>query len=69
MSDLQVFICGRLKDHKCNHDGDEMLGGDDWQMKLKEATEENKRMAKWGSVSCSICGMTAMESDMWSDHE
>ncbi len=65
--DLTVFMCGPKRDHECNSDGPEMCGGIDKDGECWEgpATEENKKRANWGSVSCSICGMTAMEKGMW----
>lgn len=67
MSELQVFMCGAPKDHKCDDNGPELCGGTDakgnsWQ---GPPNEENRCRANWGSVSCSVCGMTAMERSMW----
>jgi hypothetical protein len=68
---ITVFQCGtKPKDHKCDNDGPEMCGGENpdtgacW---AAPATPENRKRASWGSVSCSVCGMTAMERDMWRD--
>lgn len=63
-----IFICGPKRDHECNADGPEICGGEDkvtgepWQ---GEATVESRKRATWGSVSCSICGMTSTEKGMW----
>ena len=66
---LQVFVCGPKRDHKCDTDGPVMVGGCDangnyWQ---KTDSPENRKGASWGSVSCSQCGTTAMENDVWKD--
>lgn len=67
MSEVTIFMCGPKKDHECDTDGPELIGGDDWQMELLKAKSEDKRRARWGSVSCSKCGMSAMEADLWRD--
>jgi hypothetical protein len=63
------FICGPRRDHECNVDGPEICGGqddDDVGIAWRDiATPENKKRAQWGSVSCSICGLTSMERGMW----
>lgn len=69
MSEITVFTCGVPRDHKCDDAGPEVCGGENpdgtfWQ---GPTTEENRRKSNWGSVSCSKCGMTAMERGMWSD--
>jgi hypothetical protein len=68
MSDaITGFICGPRRDHECNTDGPEICGGEDESGELWQdvATEENRKRALWGSVSCSICGMSAMEKGFW----
>ena len=67
MSEVQVFLCGPPKDHKCDTDGPEMCGGEtpDGNLWQEVANKENRKKARWGSVSCSLCGMTAMERSMW----
>lgn len=69
MDDITVFTCGTPRDHKCDNDGPEVCGGEDehgnyW---IGPATEENRRRASWGSVTCSKCGMTAMDRGTWED--
>ncbi len=66
---LTVFQCGPPRDHKCDDAGPILCGGEDadgnfWQ---KTDSPENRKGASWGSVSCSICGRTAMEVGMWSE--
>jgi hypothetical protein len=66
---ITVFTCGKPQDHKCNSDGPEMCGGENpdgthWEA---IATPENRARAAWGSVSCSVCGRSAMETSMWQD--
>jgi len=68
MSDIQIFHCGPPKDHICDSDGPELCGGENpdgtyWQGLASDP--ESRRRARWGSVSCSKCGMTAMERGMW----
>lgn len=63
-----VFMCGPPRDHKCDDKGPELCGGENedgtyWQGPASD--RENRERANWGSVSCSICGMTAMERGMW----
>lgn len=64
-----VFECGKPRDHECDGNGPELCGGenDDGTYWQGPATDENKRRARWGSVSCSKCGMTAMERSLWED--
>ena len=63
---LTVFMCGPPKDHKCDAEGPTILGGvRDGQVWTGPDTPLNRRNCTWGSVSCSICGMTAMEKSMW----
>lgn len=64
---IQVFECGPPTDHKCNSDGPVMCGGSEPEPWQKVDSPENRKGASWGSVSCSICGRTAMEVGMWND--
>lgn len=64
---MNTFLCGPPKGHKCDADGPAVVGGENpdgshWQ---GEDTEENRKRASWASVSCSVCGMTAIERSMW----
>ena len=65
MSDLTFVACGHKADHKCNSDSPEIYGGDD----VPTVTERplSAKGYTWGSVSCSICGLTAMEESMRRD--
>lgn len=70
MKDVQVITCGPPKDHKCDSDGPTLCGGeneDGSYWKGSDSLPENRKRARWGSVSCSQCGMTAMELSMWID--
>ncbi len=67
MDELTVFMCGPKKYHTCDSNGAEIIGGDDFQMKREDATQEQLKRCTWGSVSCSVCGTTAMENDVWRD--
>lgn len=62
---IQVFMCGNKIDHDCNDIGPMIYGLSDGT-----TTVEKPLFGKgcvWGSVSCSICGMSAMDRDMWRD--
>lgn len=62
-TELTGFICGPRKDHVCDSDGPTLYGGDE-----VPTTTDREKAGKgytWGSVSCSNCGMTAMEADLW----
>jgi len=69
---LTVITCGLPRDHTCDTEGPNLMGGENadgtfWEM---EDTPENRKLRKrasWGSVSCSMCGRTAMETSMWRD--
>lgn len=60
------FECGPRRDHECDTDGPTIYGGPD----VIETTDIKKAGIgyTWGSVSCSKCGMTAMEKAMWDGH-
>ena len=65
---IQVFLCGPPKDHQCDANGPTLCGGtneDGTHWQGSDQIEDNRRRASWGSVSCSVCGMTAMERSMW----
>lgn len=67
MSDLTVFVCGTKPVHECDSDGPAMCGGenpDGSYWRGLESDPENRRRANWGSVTCSKCGVTAMDKDM-----
>jgi hypothetical protein len=59
-----VFICGQKPDHKCDSDGPTICGGHNEDGSYWEGpdTEENRRRAQWGSVSCSVCGEAAINT-------
>lgn len=65
VSEVTVFVCGKKQDHKCDDNGPTLYGGDG------VPTVTDQKLAgkgySWGSVSCSVCGTTAMENDMWRD--
>lgn len=70
--DARVFICGPRGDHVCDSEGPTLCGGQNpdgsyWQG--SDQVPENRKRANWGSVSCSKCGMTAMEKSLWEDSE
>lgn len=61
--EITVFMCGPPKDHKCDDNGPFLYGGDG-----VEITTDRSKAGKgysWGSVSCSVCGMTAMDRSTW----
>jgi hypothetical protein len=65
---LTVFTCGAPRDHECDTDGPEMMGGDDVPtLPGKEVRERNLRGYTWGSVTCSKCGLDNMSLSMWRD--
>lgn len=60
-----IFVCGLKKDHVCDSDGLFVYGGDD-----VETTTDQSKAGKgytWCSVTCSKCGTTSMENDLWRD--
>lgn len=62
---LTIHTCGPAKDHKCDTDGPTLYGGED-----VETTTDQSKAGKgytWGSVSCSKCGLTAMDNSVWQD--
>lgn len=65
--ELKVFMCGPPKDHECNFNGPTVLGGNDSEGNfwIGPDTPENRSRASWGSVSCSLCGITAYETSQW----
>lgn len=68
MTGLQVFTCGLPKDHECNRDGEFCYGLKDGTITFSEKRAKDEG-CEWGSVTCTICGRTAMENDMWRDWE
>ena len=67
-SGIQMITCGPPKHHECDSDGPVVCGGENkdgthWEG-LASITE-NRMRSTWGSVSCSKCGMTAMDLGMW----
>lgn len=64
--EIKVFQCGIKQDHMCDTDGPVLYGGDD----VPTITDPSKagKGYTWGSVSCSICGTTAMEQSFWQDN-
>lgn len=62
---IAIFECGLSRDHKCDDDGPVLYGGDE----VETTTDKNKagKGYSWGSVSCSKCGLTAMERSYWED--
>lgn len=65
MSDqITVFTCGTPKDHKCDDDGPFI-----YQLNSGEITDDEKKArtkgCSWGSTTCSVCGMSAMERSLW----
>lgn len=64
MSDIQVFQCGPPKDHKCDDNGGFVYGLRDGTVTDDEKRARNEGCT-WGSATCSVCGMTAMDRSMW----
>lgn len=64
MSEVTVFMCGPPKDHKCDDDGSFVYGLRDGSITDDEA-KARKEGCEWGSVTCSVCGMSSMERSMW----
>lgn len=60
MDKVKVFVCGPPKDHKCDDNGPTVYGKEDGTT----TTDRNERHT-WGSVTCSVCGMSAMERSYW----
>ena len=68
MSEVTSFICGKPRDHKCDDNGPVITGGDNVPTKLQsEVMGKGLRGYTWGSVSCSVCGNTAMGNSYWED--
>lgn len=65
MSGVTVFACGNPRDHECDDNGPTLYGGDG----VPTVTDPSKagKGYTWGSVSCSICGTTAMDAALWRD--
>lgn len=65
--ELTVFMCGPPKNHVCDGDGPVIVGGEDESGEFWQGpdTPENRKKARWGSVSCSKCGLTAQELHAW----
>ena len=65
MNDVTVFHCGLPRDHQCDSTGQFIYGGDD------VPTVTDPKLAgkgySWGSATCSVCGMTAMDQALWRD--
>ena len=61
------FECGLPRDHKCDDKGPIVYGGPEVDTTLDPP--ESVRGYTWGSVSCSQCGLTAMERSYWDDQE
>lgn len=60
------FECGLPRDHTCDNDGPEIMGGDNVPtLPGEEVRQKNLRGYSWGSVTCSVCGMTAMDRSLW----
>ncbi len=63
-AELQVFTCGVPRDHKCDDNGPVIYGLTDGT-----TTDSRERATKeghtWGSVTCSVCGMSSMDRAMW----
>lgn len=66
MTYADAFLCGPPRDHECDSVGPFFYGGDDVPT-LKERPPEGVRGYTWGSVSCSVCSMTAMDRSLWLD--
>ncbi len=63
---LTAFFCGKPRDHVCDDNGPATYGLIDGRTttSYEEAIKEGHT---WGSVTCSVCGRTAMDNSMWSD--
>ncbi len=63
--DLTCFICGPPKDHKCDDEGPFVYGGDN----VPTVTDRSKagKGYSWGSVTCSVCGTSAIDRSVWED--
>lgn len=62
-----AIVCGcHLKDHECNEIDSVLLLANGERVK---STDENQRKymgeIRGGSVSCSICGRSAIDNAMW----
>lgn len=62
----QIFTCGPPVDHECDDNGPVVYG-----LTNGEITADKQRAQKeghsWGSVTCSRCGMSAMDRSLWRD--
>lgn len=68
MKEITAIFCGNPKDHKCDDNGPEVYGLTDGGT-TTDREEATRKGHTWGSVTCSICGRTAMENSLWEDYE
>jgi len=65
MSELITsFVCGPPKDHVCDDNGPTVYGLSSGEITDDESVAR-KEGCTWGSVTCSVCGMSSMERSMW----
>lgn len=64
---VTIFVCGQPKDHVCDDVGPIIIGGENEDGTFWQEFEDIKNPLPhtWGSVSCSICGTTAIEKGYW----
>ena len=61
-----AIICGCKKDHECNEVDTVLLLESGERVKdTKENQVKYRNEIRGGSVSCSICGMAAIDNAMW----
>jgi len=66
VDNVSVFTCGPPKDHECNSDGKFLYGLSNGTTTYDLAVAKQFGYT-WGSVTCSVCGMSSMEKSMWQD--
>lgn len=67
---IQVFVCGNPRDHKCDDLGASVVFRDDGTTELELEARKRPDFPKGlngGSVTCSVCGLDAATRDMWRD--
>lgn len=68
MTEIQIYQCGKPKDHKCNSDGPVVaIKADGTEVLESEARKDADfpRGYTGGSVTCSVCGLSAAFLSAW----
>lgn len=60
-NEVNIFMCGNAKDHKCDDEGPFVYGKDDGTI----TEDKNEKGIRWGSTTCSKCGSSSMQRSYW----